>query len=550
MLLCWMALGTMLRLANLGMKPASSIEIATIGYSLGHGFSSIPLDQLLSIETLLAPLRFDQAIDYSDVLAKLRLESTHPPLYFWLTHWWISLWTENGEIASLPVARSLSTIFGVLAIPAMFNLAWISLCSRLSAHTATLLITISPYGIYLAQEARHYTLSIFWVILSLTCLMKSLQLLKRKQPIPIWLGISWILVNGLGVATHYFYVLALIAMAIAMVIFYLVQKQNISFKHWSSLGLVVLGTFACSLVWLPFITGISNNELTSWIETSYELKDLLLPLLRLVSWMVTMVMLLPMESVPTEIAIVSGLIMLAVVIWLVPKLIQGWRSQKVNSIVNSSQLIFCVYLISAIAIFLLMIYGFGRDISLAARYHFVYFPVLILLIAASLANYWQISPRQGTKMMSILVIMGLIGSLTVINNYGFQKSRYSNRLANFIQSTSQNSAIVAMRYNTSSEIRELTSIAYAFNQLAQAHQNNQPTQFLLNRLIVNGQDMGLFNIDRALDNQPRPLDFWAINLAIGEADMRRIQCFKNEVVNLNTVQSGYRDRLYRCEKRQ
>ena len=301
-----MALGAILRFANLDLKPASSIEIATIGYSLGHSFSQIPLDQLLSVEALLAPLRFDSGIDYGEVFAKLRLESTHPPIYFWLTHWWISLWTENGEIASLQVTRSLSVIFGVLTIPAMFNLAWISLRSRLAAHTAALLMAISPYGIYLAQEARHYTLSIFWVILSLTCLIKSLQLLQQKKSIPIWLGMSWILVNGLGVATHYFYVLALVAMVLSIAIFYLAQGHKISFKYWKNLMLVVLGTLAITVVWLPFVTDISSNELTSWIETSYELKDLFLPFLRFGGWMMTMVMLLPMESVPTIIAIVSG----------------------------------------------------------------------------------------------------------------------------------------------------------------------------------------------------------------------------------------------------
>lgn len=544
-----MGLGAALRFTNLDLKPASSIEIATIGYSLGHGFSQIPLDHLLSMETLLAPLRFDQAIGYGEVFARLRLESTHPPLYFWLTHWWISLWIENNEIASLQVVRSLSVIFGVLTIPAMYSLAWISLRSLLTAHVAALLMAISPYGIYLAQEARHYTLSILWVILSLTCLIKSLQILQQKRSIPMWLGIGWILINGLGVATHYFYVLALVSMAISIAIFYLVQGHQIGLKYWKNLALVILGTFASALVWLPLVTEISSNELTSWIETSYKLKDLLLPLLRLGGWMITMIMLLPMESVPTIIVFVSGLTMLALVIWVVPKLIQGGRSQKFNLIVHSSRLVFSVYLTSAIAFFLLMIYGFGKDISLAARYHFVYFPILILLIVLSLANYWQSSPQQGKRMAVIFIVMGLIGSFTVINNYGFQKSRYSNRLATFIQSTSRHPAIVAMRYNTSSEIRELTSIAFAFNQLSQEHNNYQPPQFLLNRLIVNGQDMGLFNIDRALDNQSRPLDFWAINLAVGETGMKQIQCFKNEEVILATVQSGYRDRLYRCEKR-
>ncbi|MEM7592369.1 MAG: hypothetical protein AAF383_12745, partial [Cyanobacteria bacterium P01_A01_bin.83] len=49
LLLLWVILGVILRWTNLALKPASSIEIATIGYSLGHGFNQIPLDQLISL---------------------------------------------------------------------------------------------------------------------------------------------------------------------------------------------------------------------------------------------------------------------------------------------------------------------------------------------------------------------------------------------------------------------------------------------------------------------------------------------------------------------
>ena len=198
-------LGAILRFLNLDSKPASSIEIATIGYSLGHGFGEIALDRLLSLDILLAPLRLDTGIGYGEVLTRLTTESTHPPLYFWLTHWWLNLWTENGELVSLQLARSLSAIFGILTIPATFYLSWISFRCRLTAHLAALLTAISPYGIYLAQEARHYTLTILWLILALICLIKSLQIVQKQMLIPLWLSCVWIIINALGVATHYFF---------------------------------------------------------------------------------------------------------------------------------------------------------------------------------------------------------------------------------------------------------------------------------------------------------------------------------------------------------
>ena len=101
LLLLWFLLGLTLRLTNLDLKPASSIEIATIGYSLGHGFAAIPLDRVISPETLLAPLRLESVLGYADVFNRLMTESTHPPLYFWLTHWWLDLWLNDGDLTPL-----------------------------------------------------------------------------------------------------------------------------------------------------------------------------------------------------------------------------------------------------------------------------------------------------------------------------------------------------------------------------------------------------------------------------------------------------------------
>ena len=219
LLLIWVGLGLAIRLFNLELKPPASIEIATLGYSLGHGFKQIPLDQVVDLDTLLAPLRLDTAIGYSEVLRRLMEESTHPPLYFWLTRWWADLWLKDGDLVSLQVARSLSAGFGTLAIPGIFALGWMAFRSRLVAHLAAILMAFSPYGVYLAQEARHYTLTVLWVMASLACLVESVRLIRQQRSVPLWLSLVWIVVNGLGIATHYFFVLALGAEAIALVFF-------------------------------------------------------------------------------------------------------------------------------------------------------------------------------------------------------------------------------------------------------------------------------------------------------------------------------------------
>ncbi len=203
----------------------------------------------------------------------------------------------------------------------------------------------------------------------------------------------------------------------------------------------------------------------------------------------------------------------------------------------------------SILMFLLIIYGLGRNLSLAARYHFVYFPVLILLIAVALANCWH-SQLKTKRVVGVLFAMGLLGSLTVINNYGYQKSQPSDLAAAFIQTTSTHPVIIATSYSTHSQTRELISLAYSFNR---GETNNQPNvnlsdstpKFLLNQLYINGVDLGLSNLEHSIATQPKPLDLWTINLGIGEASMNQIRCFDNTTLEL--PKDGYLDRLYRCD---
>lgn len=540
----------MLRFTNLDFKPASSIEIATIGYSLGHGFTAITLDQLISLDTLLSPLKLDSAINYPDVLQRLIQESTHPPLYFWLTHWWIKLWTQDSSFVLLRVARSLSAIFGTLAIPGMFGLGWVAFRSRWVAHLAALLMAISPYGIYLAQEARHYTLTILWVVASLTCLIKAMQLISQRISLPIWLGLIWIGVNALGVATHYFFILALGAEAIAILIFWLFNLGQINFKSWYSVVIVGCGTLASCLVWLPIARGISNNDLTSWIQTSYELKEIFEPIPRLLAWMITMVMLLPIEGTNIFITILSAVVILIILIWAIPNLIQGWRSQFVNPQTRLPMIILGSYVGGAIIIFFLIIYGLGKDISLAARYHFVYFPGLILLIAACCLKKTSggnnFDPGKNNRVVSLLLIMGILGSITVISNYGFQKSRHSDRLAAYIQESANFPAIVAMTYQTNSELRELMGLALSFHRLNSQGglTASQLPQFLLVQQNKQKANIALSKLSHILTTQPKPLDLIGVNLKIDDNNLKELNCTRDDSLDLDN--SGYRDRFYHC----
>ena len=543
-------MGLVLRFINLDAKPASSIEIATIGYSLGHGFNAIAIDRIVSLDTLLSPLRLDTSIGYGEIFTRLKNQSTHPPLYFWLTRYWISLWLQDGDLVTLQVARSLSAIFGTLAIPAMFGLARVAFRSRLGGHFAAVGMAISPYGIYLAQEARHYTLTILLAIASLTCLFRTLELIQQRISVSIWLGLIWTVVNALGIATHFFFSLVLAAEAIAVLVFWWFNHGD-RLLYLRGLSVAGLGTVAGGLVWLPIVRGISGNEMTSWIQTSYELNEILLPIPRLIAWMITMVMLLPVEGTPTLVTICSGITILVVLIWAVPILIKQWRSLWLNSNTRSPMIILSGYLFGCLLVFLLLIYGMGKDVSLAARYHFVYFPGLTLLIAETLASCCQASGLKSgsirlatdeNRVVVLLLILGLLGSLTVINDFGFQKSRQSDRLVAFIQ---QNSlpTVVAMTHKTHSELREMVALGLSFQRLNLRNESGTTkyTQFIL---VSNNAD-AVDNLNNIIAQQPKPLALFGINSDIGDESLQQLGCSRDKAVDLKD--SGYRDRFYLCQ---
>ena len=106
-------LGLGLRFLNLDAKVMWLDEWLTVMFSLGHTFDIFPQHQLVPLDSFLQLGLIDNTKSPGDVLNVLKTVSTHPPLYFWISHFWIHLWQQPGEMVSIWVGRSLSALFGV-----------------------------------------------------------------------------------------------------------------------------------------------------------------------------------------------------------------------------------------------------------------------------------------------------------------------------------------------------------------------------------------------------------------------------------------------------
>jgi len=320
----------------------------------------------------------------------------------------MGLFPTHEGLVSLWGARSLAAVFGAASIPAVYGLSKLAFRSRLVSHLAAAMMATSPYGIFLAQEARHYTLAILWVIASFACLVIASRHIQNRTQIPIWIALSWVGINATGIATHYFFTLTLCTEA--LVLLFLAWQQwrqgdkkeqgeqgekrlahlSISHSPWFRIYAVAAGTFVAGLVWLPvFLQNSYGGKLTEWIQGPRTGMAWINPIFQAMAAWITMISLLPVEASHLAVVIASGILMLIFFVWAVPILVRGIKVQLKQPQTSLMVQVFVGLVVGAIALFFLFTYFLGIDLTRGARYNFVYFPAVIVLLGASLAVCWH-----------------------------------------------------------------------------------------------------------------------------------------------------------------
>ncbi len=551
LLLIWLIIGISLRLANLTEKSLWTDEFSTLVFSLGNSFLGVPLDQAIAPDILLQPLQPQATANIQDVWTHLSQETNHPPLYFFLAHWWMQLFPTPGGLVSLWGARSLAAILGAASIPAIYTLGWLTFRSRLVSHLAAAMMAVSPFGIFLAQEARHYTLAILWVIASLTCLVIATRHIQNRTQLSIYLVLSWVGINALGIATHYFFALTLCTEA--LVIIFLGWHQNptraklsLFFSPlWQRIYIVAAGTFVAGLVWLPvFLQNSYGSQLTEWIQHPRVGIAWISPIFQAFAAWITMLYLLPIEAPQLAIMITSGVVMLMFLIWALPILIRGFKvqlQQPENRIITQ---VLAGLVVGAIALFFIFTYFLGIDLTRGARYNFVYFPAVIVLLGASLAVCWRDESIgkwgiTGKKAVILIWLMGFFSAVTVVCNLGYQKYYRPDLFVQLIPQTSQVPVLIATTQITHVHIGEMMGIAWELKS-----SNSQVnTQFLLAHQDQN-PNTSTTALNNTLKELPRPFDLWLVNFQAPIAE--EVKKCDLEKQNLPAI-NGYVYELYHCK---
>ena len=499
-LFAWFLLGLVLRCIGLGTLPPWTDECATLVFSLGNSFLGVPLNEFISPDQLLEPLQRSPTTGLGDVWQHLMSESTHPPLYFLFNHLWLQGFPQE---QLLWASRAFSAFWGALTIPALYGLAKRSFASETVAELAAALMALSPLGIFLAQEARHYTLAILLAIASFYAFSLAVEsLVQNHSPARHWLWgwtFFWIFVNGLGIAVHYFFGLVPLIQGLVLGKHWcqgrLQGPISRTAKPWRGVGVAAVGTAVAGLVWLPVWRRFADSDLTDWV-TDGDL-GIFPPLGRTILWLVSMVLMAPLDALvlPLWWIVITGLILLFI-LWKVWQLLEFFSPHH-----PPQSRIWLEVFIVGLLLFLGITYLTGNDLTLAPRFFFPLLPIVILVLASGLETLWN----RRSKQLYILAGIALLGSLSVVTNFSYLQHHRGDRLAQVIRQTSDVPVVLATTHKHHGQTGRLQAIAwdlakYNFSQsqyflLAHPEPQAYPTDILAQEL----QDI------------PPPFDVWYVN---------------------------------------
>lgn len=455
-LIAAIALGTLLRFWHLELKPLWLDEVITVLFSLGLNYNDIPLDVVFSLEKLPQIFSFKK-LACSEIAANLATYSTHPPLFFCLLHSWLQMpfvgITYQGLVWSV---RSLPALFGIAAIAAVYWLNVIAF-SRTAGIIAAALMAVSPFSVYLSQEARHYTLPILLITLSLAGLMQiQKDLLQQKLRYFVFLG--WIVINCLGFYTHYFFILAFVAEVATLFAFVFSQRHIVSRRSVLAIILSILVMIASFMPWLLVMLHHFNRSETTWLPSPTHVA----PIYQILASWVLMLIALPVENKAWWVVVPVGLVMLVFSVWSARIIFIGLKQIWSPTTYLATQMLLSFTIIVLLEFFAI-VYFLGKDLTIAPRYNFVYYPSFCALFGASLAVQNFKFPLRQAKY--VIILFGLISSIFVITNFVFQKPFTPQQVAQNMNLEPTMPLIMVVGYQTYQDVALGFSFAWALAKI-------------------------------------------------------------------------------------
>jgi uncharacterized membrane protein len=496
LLLAILILGLGLRFWHLDRKPLWLDEVLSALFTMGRSYADVPKEQFFPL-TALDQLFTLQPATCPQIAQTIATESVHPPLFFCLMHRWLVLLNAQNWVWAI---RSLPALLGVGAIGAMYHLNRVAF-SKTAGLVAAALMAVSPFAVYLSQEARHYTLPMLLITLALAGLVQMQQDLLRRSLRPrLWLG--WAALNSLGLYIHYFFALAIVAQVGALGGWMMMQKSPR--RDWGFFGGAIGGIILSYLPWLPTMIAHAGRPESDWlIPYKPDWLDRVAPLYQTIVGWVLMVIALPVENQPFGIRIAVSLIIVAFALWLITRVFIGFRGLWKTPDLHPSMLLILGFTVGVILQFFAIVYILGKDLTVVPRYNFVYYPGVCALLGACLSG------RRSRKALVVVLLAGLISSGFVVNNWVFQKSYRPDQVAQTMAFDPGKPLITVVSYTSLQEVALGLSFALELRQqvLPEAVENSVRFAFL-------NRSQGYPQVWKTLVKLPQslslPLNLWVV----------------------------------------
>ena len=487
-------------------------EVITALFSLGRNYYDVPLNEAFSLSILERLFTLKPETSCAQIAQTIASQSVHPPLFFCWMHDWLR-WMSAVPLSWVWKLRALPALIGVVAIVALYQLNRIAF-SPAAGLTGAMVMAISPFAVYLSQEARHYTLPMLLVILALMGLYQVQTDLYQRQFRPgIWLG--WMIVNSLGFYVHYFFLLAFIAQVATLLINILTFKAlptlhptphtlhptlhtlyptpytppftpHTLYLHprraLLAVALAATGVCLTYLPWLPtFLSHIGRPE-TNWMKPfEPDWMDTIAPLYQFPMGWILMTIALPVENQPDWIAVVMVLLMVVFTLWLLWQLSSGFGQLWSAPETHLATRMLALFVLCVVLEFLAIVYLLGKDITSVPRYNFLYFPAVCALLGACLTQPKK--PRreenEGTQRQAhphssqpfsqqaltwIVLFVGVLSSTLVVSNQVFLKPYQPEQIASHVRLESDPSFLMTMAYGDLQDVALGLSIALALHK--------------------------------------------------------------------------------------
>ncbi|MGH2415065.1 MAG: glycosyltransferase, partial [Microcystaceae cyanobacterium] len=253
----------------------------------------------------------------------------------------------------------------------------------------------------------------------------------------------------------------------------------------------------------------------------------------------------------------SGIAMILFFLWALPILYWGLKVCYQQLQFRLAIELLMGFVGSAIALFFAITYFGEMDITRGARYSFVYFPAIILLVGASLSAVWNqsfLEPswfgiqtkkrlffKRNLKLNSVIfLLMGITSCLTVSCNLGYQKYYRPDQLVSLIEQKSSVPVLIATTHTNLVQTGEMMGVAWKLRHNPLASR----TSFLLAHQLKKDFSIATVTLQKNLSQRSQPLDLWLVNF---HGSIELDNCLETPQ-NLPRI-NGYEYSLYHCNSK-